>query len=81
MPDNRFLSVSARKDGVWRRVEDEKGAVTFGMDLEATVAGDRLAEEPAMRIEHLFVVDVAQTVQQLGRRLDIGEAQGDGTHG
>jgi hypothetical protein len=79
MPGNRLLSVSARKDGVWRRVEDEKRAVTFGVDLEAAVAGDCVAEEPAMRIEHLFVSNVAETVQQLGRRLDVGEAQGDGT--
>ena len=81
MPDNRFLSGSTRKDGMWRRVEGEKGAVTFGVDLEATVASDRLAEEPAMRIEHLFVGNVAEAVQMLGRRLDVGEAQGDGTHG
>ena len=81
VPGNRFLSGSTRKDGMWRRVEGEKGAVTFGVDLEATVASDRLAEEPAMRIEHLFVRNVAEAVQQLGRRLDVGEAQGDGTHG
>jgi hypothetical protein len=81
MPGNRLLSVSARMDGMWRRVEDEKGAVTFGVDLEATVAGDRLAEQPAMRIEHLFVGNVTEAVQQLGRRLHVGEAQGDGTHG
>jgi hypothetical protein len=81
MPGNRLLSLSAGKDGMWRRVEDDKGAVTFGVDLESTVAGDRVAEEPAMRIEHLFVGNVAEAVQMLGRRLDVGEAQGDGTHG
>ena len=60
VPRNRLRSASAGMDGVGCRVEDEKGAVTFGVDLEATLAGDRVAEEPAMRIKHLFVGNVAE---------------------
>ena len=59
--------------------EGDEERVALGINLDAAPGADRLAEDAAMFCERFRVRVRPELVQQLGRALDIGEEEGDGS--
>ena len=55
---------------------DEEG-VALGVDLDAPVASERIAQGAAMSGQRIGIGFGAEGVEQPGRALDIGEEEGD----
>ena len=72
----RALDLGGRRDGVVRRGERDEERVALRVDLEAAMPVDRVPQEVAVRREQAGV-DVAETPEQPGRALDVGEQEGD----
>jgi hypothetical protein len=51
----------------------------LGVDLDAAVAGERLAQDAPVLRQSLGVGLRAELVQKLRRTLDVGEEEGDGS--
>src|SRR6476469_1500110 len=74
-PDRR-LTFGRRREGVPGAGESDEEGVALGVDLNAAVAGERLAQEAPV-LGQCIRVGVAELVQQLRRALDVGEEEGD----
>ena len=59
-----------------RRKRDEE-RVSLGVDLNASVAGERRAQDPPMLLESVGIGRRPEIVQQRGRALDIREEERD----
>lgn len=68
-----LLPVSGRRTGVVERREE---AVSLGLDDDPSVLPDRAADDAVVALE-LARVPRAQTVEERGRTLDVGEDEGD----
>ena len=74
----RALSLDGRGHGVTGSREDEEERVSLGVHLDALRGRERLAHDPSVRAQDLGV-PVAEALQELGRLLDVGEREGDGS--
>jgi len=70
------LGLAAGHHGVGRVGERDEQPVPLGLDLHAAVLGERGAQQLVVVVEHLVVRRVAETCQQRGRTLDVGEDEG-----
>ena len=58
--------------------EGDEERVALCVDLDATVADERVAKHATVLGQHLGVALGSELVQQLGRALDVGEEERDG---
>ncbi len=73
----RVLRLPRRLEGAGRGWEGDEEGVPLRIDLDATVAGDGLAQDVTMLPERLCIPVGAQLVQELRRPLHVGEQEGD----
>ena len=66
-----------RRRSLGGRERDEE-RVALGVDLDAAVSGERIAQHAAVLGERLGVRVRPERVQQPRRALDVGEEEGDG---
>ena len=66
-----------RRDRVQRRRKGDEERVSLGVDLDASVTGERLAQDPPVLLERLGIGRRPEIVQERGRALDIREEERD----
>jgi hypothetical protein len=76
----RLLTLERRRGCVGRTREGDEERVPLGVDLDAAVARERLAQRAPVLCEHRGVA-VAELMEQSRRALDISKEEGDGPLG
>src|SRR3954447_15216725 len=77
----RALAGAYRRDRRARAAEDDEEGVALGVDLDPARLAERLAQEPAVRAQHLAVAVTAERLEQARRALDVGEQEGHRARG
>ncbi len=75
--EERLAALLGRGDRLARVRERVEERVALGVDLDAVVSRERLAEEPAVLGERLRERLGPELVEKLRRPLDVGEQEGD----
>ena len=78
MAGQGLLSLQAPGNGVCRVVEHHEEGVTLGVDLDAPVPAEGVAEQALMGGQQLGI-GVAELTEQAGGSLDVGHGEGDDT--
>ncbi len=74
------LSLHSGADRVARTLKGEEERVALRVDLDAVARAERLANDAPMRGQHV-AIGVPETLEKLGRVLDVGEREGDRSPG
>ena len=74
----RFLPLAGRSKRIRCARERDKERVALGVDLDAAVRRESLAQDAPMLRQRSRVALRAQLVQELGRALHVGKEEGDG---
>ena len=73
----RGLRLARGGDGSRRGRKGDEEGVALGVDLDAAVGGEGVAQEAAVLGQRIGVALGAEGVEQLRRALDVGEQEGD----
>ena len=80
-PSRRPPAPRRRQRPPRRPSERQEERVALGVDLDAAVAGERVAQHAPMLRQRLGVALPTQVVEQARRTLDVGEEERDGAGG